>query len=130
MMYLKRLIPRDKADKFGVSATIFLLLLVTWNNISKLSKISNEYPTYSLAMLITGLYVLFNVFGNMYKAISVDTTIYSINLPIQLMEGWRYCSGSKIKTRISYTVLKLEIFFKINLHRFIEFGIFYIINEI
>ena len=96
MNYLKRLIPRDKADKFGVSATIFLLLLVTWNNLVKLNKTSNEYPTYSLTLLVVGLYVLFNVFANMYKAISVDTTIYAINLPVQLMDGWRYCSACEL----------------------------------
>ena len=94
MKLLKQLIPREKADRFGVGATLFLLSLVVINGFIKLSKIYQEYPTYSLVTFLVAFYALFNVLGNMYKAIVTDTTIFSLeNLPVTLLVDWRYCSA-------------------------------------
>ena len=92
---LKKIIPREKADRFGVGATLFLISLVCINGIHKLSKTINDHPNYSVIIFFSAFYTLFNVLGNMYKAITTDTTIYSIeNPPINLLEEWRYCSGN------------------------------------
>jgi palmitoyltransferase len=91
---LKKLIPREKADRFGVGATLFLISLVCVNGLHKLSKTYEEYPNYSLTIFLAALYTLINVLGNMYMAITIDTTIYSVkNLPTSLLADWRYCAA-------------------------------------
>ena len=91
---LKKLIPREKADRFGVGATLFLIAIVCINGLHKLSKTYENHPNYSLTIFFAAFYTLFNVLGNMYRAITTDTTIYSVkNLPINLLAEWRYCAS-------------------------------------
>jgi len=92
MKFSMNLIPRDKVDRFGVLTTLFLIFLITFNNISALINQPANDPTTNTILLIVGVWILFNVFGNMYKAMSVDTTIYSINLPNIMLPDWKYCS--------------------------------------
>ena len=92
MKFSMNLIPRDKVDRFGVLTTLFLIFLITFNNISALINQPASDPTTNTILLIVGVWILFNVFGNMYKAMSVDTTIYSINLPNIMLPDWKYCS--------------------------------------
>jgi palmitoyltransferase len=96
-MLLKQLIPREKADKFGVGATLFLIALVCINGLLKLNTLFHSSPSYTLLILFLALYTLFNVLGNMYKAITTDTTIMSIrHAPTTLLVDWRYCSHCEL----------------------------------
>ena len=74
-------IPRDQGDRIGFFATIGLLSLTTVNNLVSLNAKYSEDPsqvTFLSIELVIGLFILFNVLGNMWKAISVDTSIYSL----------------------------------------------------
>ncbi len=90
-MKLSNLIPKDTADKFGVGTTLFLIALISFNNLLSLYNQSLENNSTQFLLAI-GIWILFNVVSNMYKAIIIDTTIYSINLPNILLPDWSYCS--------------------------------------
>jgi hypothetical protein len=83
----------DKGDKVGVVSTLGLITLVTVNGLLALYQQLNESNSINiLTLLCVGIFLLFNVLGNMFRAVSVDTTINSIDLPTVLLPEWRYCS--------------------------------------
>ncbi len=83
----------DKGDKVGIVSTVGLITLVTVNGLVALYQQLNESnSTNILTLLCLGIFLLFNVLGNMFRAVSVDTTINSIDLPTVLLPEWRYCS--------------------------------------
>ena len=84
-----RLIPRDRADKFGTITAFVLILLVKFNYASTMYHEWTDGNTfYSVVMFSLGCFVLFNVLSNMYKAIKVDTSIDSIELTNVLLVDW------------------------------------------
>lgn len=88
----KKLIPNEKADKFGVLSTLALLLMVAVNDFITLYHKSFENPLYSIVYSLIGCFILFNVLGNMYQAMRIDTTIDSIQVQIKQLPDWKYCS--------------------------------------
>ena len=93
VLQLRKLIPKEPADRFGFGAALVLITSVTINCLIKLnSKMESDFQS-TLVLLAFGLFILFNVLGNMYKAIRVDTTIYSLELPVVLLPEWRFCSA-------------------------------------
>lgn len=92
MKLLKLVEMLDLSDKIGVISTLGLISVVTTNCLITLYNNSFNEDNNSLALFLIGIWILFNVLGNMYKAISVDTTISSIDLPTVLLPEWRYCS--------------------------------------
>ena len=86
-----RLIPKERADRFATFTAFFLILLVKVNYLSALYTSYNENESnffYCLIMLLLGIYVLFNVLGNMYRAIKVDTSTDSIQFTNILLPDW------------------------------------------
>ena len=92
MKLLKLVEMLDLSDKIGVISTLGLISVVTTNCLITLYNNSFNEDNNSFALFLIGIWILFNVLGNMYKAISVDTTISSIDLPTVLLPEWRYCS--------------------------------------
>ena len=94
-MKLSSLLAREKSDLFGIGSTLSIVTMVTLNNLISLYKQSNQTEvdqTSKTILLIFGLFFLFNLLGNMYRAMNVNTTIYSLILPINLLPEWKYCS--------------------------------------
>ncbi len=88
-MAANKLIPRDRADKFGTITAFVLILLVKFNYVSTMYHEWTEGKTlYSIVMFSLGCFVLFNVLSNMYKAMKVDTSIDSIELTNILLAEW------------------------------------------
>lgn len=94
MKLLKILSKREKGDLFAMGFTLTLMLMVTLNNFTSLYQQFDPTKdnTNSFFLLIIGSFFLFNVVGNLYRAITTDTSIYSLVLPIVLLPGWKYCS--------------------------------------
>jgi palmitoyltransferase len=94
MENLRKLVPKDRADLFGVGTTLVLLSFVTVNDILVInSNREGGDDLKCLLVLAIGLYILFNALGNMYKAISVNTSIDSIEVQIKQLPEWRFCSN-------------------------------------
>ncbi len=92
IMY-EQFVQSNKGEKVGIVSTLSLIILVTFNGLTVLYKeLNNSNFANSLALICFGFFVLFNVLGNMYRTVSVDTTINSIDLPTVLLPEWRYCS--------------------------------------
>lgn len=91
---LSRLLPFDMGDRVGVIITLFLISMVVQNDLQALYRRSQTEEDFNGAFLLfLTAWGFFQVLGNMYKAVSVDTTIDSLdNLPTILLPEWRYCS--------------------------------------
>lgn len=94
---------REKPDLFAMGFTTCLILMVSTNNLISIykqlnntenSEIENEKSSQTTVygVLIIGLFFLFNVVGNLYRAMTTDTSIYSLVLPVILLRDWKYCS--------------------------------------
>lgn len=91
---LSRLLPFDMGDRVGVIITLFLISMVVQNDLQALYRRSQTEEDFNGAFLLfLTVWGFFQVLGNMYKAVTVDTTIDSLdNLPTILLPEWRYCS--------------------------------------
>jgi palmitoyltransferase len=99
MSLLKKFRALEATDKAGVGLTLGLLGLVTFNDLCTLyvySSDENSHKELNFALLLLGLYILFNVFGNMYRAFITDTTVDSIELQVKQLPDWNYCSYCEI----------------------------------
>lgn len=92
MEKIRKLFPRDKSDIFGFVTTVVLQIFVTINDLIAINSKRAENEIGSLVVLAIGLFILFNSFGNMYKAMSVNTTIDTIEVQIKQLAEWKYCS--------------------------------------
>lgn len=90
---LRKLYPKDKADQFGVVAALVLILLVIWNDLYTLYALSGQgNEMRSLVLLVFGIFIAYNVLGNFFKAIGVNTTIDTIEVQIKQLPEWKFCS--------------------------------------
>lgn len=92
MQKLPKLVPKDKADQFGVLTALVLQGFVTVNNLIGIYSNLVDDQFNSILILIFGLFILYNTLGNMFKAMSVDSTIDSIEVQIKQLPEWGFCS--------------------------------------
>lgn len=92
MENLRNNIAKDRANLFGILSTLGLLALVTINDLITLYHEFPINPIFSILALSLGVFILINIYGNMFRAISVDTSIYSNPAPSIQLIGWKYCS--------------------------------------
>ena len=88
------MLPFDMGDRVGLVITLILIGLITFNNLQALYRRSETEESFNwAAYLLLMAWSLLNTLGNMYRAITVDTTIDSLDeLPTVLLPEWRYCS--------------------------------------
>ena len=91
-MELLNNLPKERSNKFGVISVFVLLNLVTLNDLITLFYEYYENPIYSFVILSFGIFVLINIYGNMYRAITTNTSIFSNQLPRIQLDGWKFCS--------------------------------------
>jgi palmitoyltransferase len=96
MNSLKRLIPKDPTDRIGLSMALFFISIVTINDLIALYNQSLQNFTYSFIIFFISIFVLFNLLGNMYRAMSIDTSIDSLELTNILLPEWNFCSACEL----------------------------------
>lgn len=77
--------------------TLGILALVTINDVLTIYTYRETMgPVYSLVTLAFGLFLLFNTLGNMYRAMSVDSSLNAIDVQIKQLPEWRFCSSCEL----------------------------------
>lgn len=96
MQRFRKFFPNDRADLFGVCTTLVLLALVTLTDLVVINANKTGNEVNSLLILLFGLFLAFNAFGNMFMAILTDSTIDSIEIQIKQLPDWRFCSHCEL----------------------------------
>ncbi|CAF0742638.1 unnamed protein product [Brachionus calyciflorus] len=92
MESLKKLIPTQRADRIGLGSALVLINLVTINDLITIYDELTKNSFKSICLFVIGIFILFNVLGNMFRAITTDTSIFSNQAPAIQLNEWRYCS--------------------------------------
>lgn len=96
MGFFRKVWPKHTiADKVAFSFTHFgLTFIVIFQWFTVLPLYHEPFTKMYNLHVISGLFILFQVFSNLYKMLLIDATIKSpnLNLPSVLQEGWYYCS--------------------------------------
>lgn len=96
MQKLRKLVPKDRADLFGVVTTLVLLVSVLINDLIQINANKTGNELNALVVLILGLFIAFNAFSNLFKAMSVDTSIDAVEVQIKQLPEWRFCSHCEL----------------------------------
>ena len=93
MRYRSNFLPRSIAD---ACATTFMLTAIGVTFVCEvalvLPALAGEGPLYWLQAVI-GLFILFNILGNIFSVMRLDTSTHGLLLPASLKPGWRFCSA-------------------------------------
>lgn len=102
MGFFRKLWPKDNlADKAAFTFThVGLILMCLFELFVVLPIYHDNFSTMFYVHFGAGLFILVQIFSNMYKSIFTDSTVNStkFNLPSVLMPDWRYCSICQVNT--------------------------------
>ncbi|KAF0313988.1 putative palmitoyltransferase ZDHHC24 [Amphibalanus amphitrite] len=92
MRYRANFLPRSVMDGF---ATVFMLTAIGVTFVSEVSLVLPglvDGPLYWVQAVI-GIFILFNILGNIFAVMRLDTSTHGLLLPASLKPGWRFCSA-------------------------------------
>ena len=93
MRYRSNFLPRSVMDG---CATVFMLTAIGVTFVCEvalvLPALAGEGAVFWLQAGI-GLFILFNILGNIFAVMRLDTSTHGLLLPASLRPGWRFCSA-------------------------------------
>ncbi|EDO31864.1 predicted protein [Nematostella vectensis] len=88
----KRVIPKKGSDAAAFVFMFVMLWVISLFELLVVLPIYHEFlSTWYLIHVFCGLFMFLNVFANLYKVITTDTTGAKLGMPSVLKPGWAYC---------------------------------------